>query len=171
MPSTYIQIGTAQVVGSGGAASMTFTSIPATYTDLVVKISARGVNGDPYCYTSLALNTVTTNQTARGLNGTASSASSFTATNFQFFINGNTSTASTFSNNEFYIPNYAGSTNKSLSLDGVFESNSSSADNNYLQLMADLWSSTAAITSITITGVSGNLAQYSSAYLYGVSNA
>lgn len=168
---TFTQIGTAQVVGSGGAASITFTSIPSTYTDLVVKISARGLNSNPYCYTALALNGVTTNQTSRGLNGTATSASSFSASNFQFFINGNTSTASTFSNNEFYIPNYAGSTNKSLSLDGVFESNSTAADNNYLQLMADLWSNTAAITSITITGVTGNLAEHSSAYLYGVSNA
>jgi hypothetical protein len=31
-------------VGSGGAASMEFTSIPSTYTDLVVKISGRSDN-------------------------------------------------------------------------------------------------------------------------------
>lgn len=154
---------------NASAASVTFANIPQTgYTDLKIVVSARGANSNPYCYVSMGFNGVTTNQTARGLNGTASSASSFSTTNFQFFVNGNTSTASTFSNNEFYIPNYAGSTNKSVSLDGVFESNSTSADNNYLQFMADLWSSTAAITSVTFTGVTGSFVAGSTFSLYGI---
>ena len=37
MANTYVAIATV-TVGSGGAASIDFTSIPATYTDLVVKL-------------------------------------------------------------------------------------------------------------------------------------
>ena len=37
-------------------------------------------------------------------------------------------------------------------------------------LVAGLWANTAAITSISVGGYSGNLAQYSSASLYGIKN-
>jgi hypothetical protein len=40
MANTYEAIATVEV-GSGGAADIEFTSIPATYTDLVLKLSAR----------------------------------------------------------------------------------------------------------------------------------
>jgi hypothetical protein len=33
--ATFTQIGSAVVVGSGGAAAIDFTSIPSTYTDLL----------------------------------------------------------------------------------------------------------------------------------------
>jgi len=76
-------------------------------------------------------------------------------------------TASTFGNGQVYIPNYAGSNNKSTSADTVSEDNATLA---YSALTAGLWSNTAAITSITIAAVT-NFAQYSTAYLYGISNA
>ena len=41
--ATFIKIASV-TVGSGGATSMSFTSIPNTYTDLVIKISARGTD-------------------------------------------------------------------------------------------------------------------------------
>jgi len=77
-------------------------------------------------------------------------------------------TASTFGNAEIYLPNYAGNTNKSASIDMVSEQNATST---YMGLVAPLWSNTAAITSITLTGASGNLAQYSTATLYGIKKA
>ena len=40
MATTYTLISSV-TVGSGGAASIEFTSIPSTYTDLVLKLSAR----------------------------------------------------------------------------------------------------------------------------------
>jgi hypothetical protein len=68
-----------------------------------------------------------------------------------------------------YLPNYAGSNNKSLSLDSAFENNSSTA---YLNMVAGLWSSSAAITSLKVYPASAsNFAQYSTAYLYGVKNS
>jgi hypothetical protein len=75
-------------------------------------------------------------------------------------------TASSFSSGEIYIPNYAGSTNKSYSIDSVTEQNATGA---LAELIAGLWSQTAAITQITLS--SSNFQQYSTAYLYGVSNA
>ena len=44
MATTFTKIASVSV-GSGGAATMSFTSIPSTYTDIVVKLSARGDAG------------------------------------------------------------------------------------------------------------------------------
>ena len=82
---------------------------------------------------------------------------------------GSTATSNTFGNSELYIPNYAGSTNKSSSADAVAESNTTTV---FAYLNAALWSSTAAITSITLTPDAGgaNFVQYSTATLYGIKN-
>jgi hypothetical protein len=64
-----------------------------------------------------------------------------------------------------YIPNYASSNYKSFSIDSVTENNGTVA---YQIMHAGVWSNTAAITSLTITAAGGNLAQYSTATLYGV---
>ncbi len=168
MATTYTLISSV-TVGSGGAANMEFTSIPSTYTDLLVKISARSDGADTSI--ELSFNNNTSNRTTRYLFGNGSTASSGNTTNM--FITSSivpsTSTASTFSNAELYIPNYAGSNNKSSSVDGVSENNATAAN---MALTANLWSDTAAITSIKLfpTGLT-NFVQYSTAYLYGISNA
>lgn len=171
MPA-FNQIGTAQVVGAGGAASIDFTSIPATYTDLLVKIMARSDAASAYndCY--LQFNGSTTNYSARSINGDGSSASSNVnsgaATSLRWsFVPGANATASTFGNAEIYIPNYTISNNKSVSADGVTENNGGA----YMTLRYGLWSDTAAINAIRLFIVSANFAQYSTAYLYGISNA
>ena len=108
--------------------------------------------------------------TGRNVYGTGSAAGSYSDTSGEVgVLAGNNATASTFGNAEIYIPNYAGSTNKSFSVDSVNENNATSASQ---FLYANLWSNTAAITSITLlSGGSVNLLQYSTAYLYGVKNA
>lgn len=164
MATTYTLISSV-TVGSGGAANIEFTSIPSTYTDLLLKTSIRNVNDTPSCW--LRFNSATTNFSDRWVYG-AGAAYSTTNSNIDF-LNGRSSfTANTFGNSELYIPNYTGSNNKSVSVDSVAEDNSSLA---YTQLSAGLWSNTAAITSIQILASTGNIAQYSTAYLYGISNA
>ncbi len=168
MATTYTLISSV-TVGSGGAANMEFTSIAATYTDLVVKITGRSDSSDTSI--ELSFNNSTSNRTTRYLFGNGSTASSGNATNM--FITSSivpsTSTASTFSNAELYIPNYAGSNNKSSSVDGVSENNATASN---MALTANLWSDSAAITSIKLTPAGGgNFVQYSTAYLYGISNA
>lgn len=167
---TYTQIGTAQVVGAGGASNITFSSIPSTYTDLLLKVSARLASGSGFML--LDFNGLSTaNFSNRVLEGNGSSAYSFVSgnTNYATGLVGAGDTASTFTNAEFYFPNYAVSSNKPVTIDGVTENNGTTA---YADLEALLWSNTAAITQIRLTTSSAaNFAQYSSAYLYGVSNA
>ena len=80
-------------------------------------------------------------------------------------------TANTFSNDEIYIPNYAGSTFKSWSIDNCKELNATNSDG-MNQLIAELFSNTGAITSIEIGATqSANLAQYSTATLYGIKSS
>ena len=155
-------------VGSGGAANIEFTSIPQTYTDLLLKVSARADGSDVSI--ELSFNNNTSNRDARFLYGTGSAALSGSNTNMFMTasIVPSSATASTFSNGELYIPNYAGSNNKSSSADGVNENNATSA---LSALTANLWSNTAAITSIKlIPATAGNFVQHTTAYLYGVTN-
>ena len=156
-------------VGSGGAASIVFSSIPSTYTDLVLKLSIRS-EGTSTNAVLLQLNGSSANGSIKAIEGNGSAASSWTDTSsYAGNIPPSTYTASTFSNNEVYIPNYAGSTNKSSSVDSVTENNATAA---LADLQANLWSNTAAVTSITLNrNGTNNFAQYSTAYLYGVKNA
>ena len=165
---TYTLIMPAVVVGSGGAASIDFTTIPSTYTDLVLKLSLRQDSGT-LNYASMRFNNTTTNFTYRSLEGNGASAASYNgATGTYGFPVPSPATASTFSSADIYIPNYAGSTNKSFSVDTVTENNATTA---YADLIAGLWSNSAAINQITFYPAGGNFVQYSTAYLYGVSNA
>ena len=163
---TFTLIGSV-TVGSGGAASIDFTSIPSTYTDLILKISASigtGSGGGNGQAMSVALNGSTTNFSGRYLYGTGSAGTSGTLARYVGSIN----PSGAPNNMEIYFSNYSGSTNKSFSVDNVDEGNFVAADMN---LIAGLWADVAAITSITITNASSNFVQYSTAYLYGVSNA
>ena len=156
-------------VGSGGAANITFSSIPSTFTDLIVKVSARDVFGVVAENVQIQFNGSSSSLSSRILQGDGSSASSYTDPLIYGRSSGDATTANTFNNMEFYIPNYAGSTNKSVSVDSVAENN---ATTSYMTLTAGLWSNTAAITSIQISPTRAvNFMQYTTAYLYGVKNA
>jgi len=174
MANTYEAIATT-TVGSGGAASIDFTSIVGTYTDLCLKISARTNRSASNDYLKIGFNGGTTGITYISLEGNSTSAYSFnTSAAGQFIgeVNGDTSTASTFSSFELYFPNYSGSTNKSYSIDSVTESNSGTTNSAFTNLTAELWSDTAAITSIKVSpGVGSLLLQYSTATLYGIKNS
>jgi hypothetical protein len=172
--ATYIQIGSTITVGSGGAANMEFTSIPATYTDLLVKISTRdtttGVNwGNLQIQFNNSGGTAYSARLLYGNGSAALSASQTSQANVSFLYSTSAdATASTFSNGEVYIPNYASSNNKSFSADVVTETNGTTA---LAGMVAGLWANTAAITSIKLTPASGSLAQHSTATLYGISKS
>jgi hypothetical protein len=155
-------------VGSGGAANIEFTSIPATYTDLLVNYSARidqtGVNRQ----VDISFNSSTSSFTGIYLQGSGSAVFTGSLARYAGNATGTSATASTFCNNLIYVPNYTSSNNKSFSIDFVTENNATAAD---AGLIAGLWSNSAAITSVTLTPAGGNFVQYSTAYLYGISNA
>ena len=170
MANTYEAIATV-TVGAGGAANIEFTSIPGTYTDLVVKYSLRCTVTETG--TNLRINgSSASTYSWRDLRSDGSTASSVNATSQSEFLGGrmtlSTDTANTFSNNEIYIPNYAGSNNKSVSIETVTENN---ATTSLIALIAGIRANTDAITSLTWTPSSGNFAQYSTATLYGIKNS
>ncbi len=171
MATTYTLISSV-TVGSGGAANIEFTSIPATYTDLLVKMSLRCESGAAGAdLIDVTINGSTSDFTGRYLiNNAGSVYSDSNVPRSVAVINRNGSTTSTFSNCEIYIPNYAGSNNKSISVDATTEQNGTTGYFQYLS--ANLWSNSAAITSLSFADNGGhNIGQYSTAYLYGISNA
>jgi hypothetical protein len=168
MPSTYTLI-SSNTVGAGGVSSITFSSIPATYTDLVLLMSLRQDGaGSNVRY---AINGATTGYSESLLYGSGSVVGATTASTSYFnlvYTNGSGETANLFGNLQTYIPNYAGSQLKPIGVESVYENNSTGATQ---ALTAQLWSNTAAITSITITPATTNWIQYSTVYLYGIKNS
>lgn len=173
MPVTYNLI--ASNILSSSAASVTFSSIPSTYTDLVVKLSVRntttgntvsdfffnvnGSSGTIYSRTRLQGNgaTVVSDRTTSNALNVAEN-----------LLTGGSATASTFSNVDIYFPNYKVSQNKPHSVFGTMETNATTA---YIVAQANLISDTSAISSITFTSGSGNFASGSSFFLYGIKNS
>lgn len=162
-------------VGAGGASSIDFTSIPQTYTDLYVVYSLRS-NRSSGGFSDGALmrfnGSTSAIYTTRTLVGNGSSASSLTDASSTLGIYNyigavsNTATSNTFGNGSAYIPNYAGSTNKSVSVDAVGENNNTTA---YQGIISGIWASTAAITQVNLRPEIGTLyLEGSTASLYGI---
>ena len=172
MALTYTAIATVTVTGSTQA-SLDFNSIPATYTDLLLLLSLRDDKSGAGTWTGVKIqfNGNSSNYSTRYLYGDGSSTGSGSDSTSNYiggWQNSLANTASTFGSGSVYIPNYAGSNNKSISTDSVSETNATGALAN---LVAGLWSNTSAITSIAITCASGgNWVQYSTATLYGIKN-
>jgi len=172
MATTYTLISSNVLTSS--AASVTFSAIPATYTDLVLKMSTR-TDGTGSTDNLLQINSVSTTQSGISLRGPGSVGGPQNAISTtripRIFGATSSATANTFDNDEIYIPNYAGSTNKPLSIFVAQENNDASAYVN-VQIIAGLYSSNTAITSLKIVASSGeNYISGCSFYLYGISNA
>ena len=157
-------------VGSGGVFSVTFSSIPATYTDLKILMSVRDTGSGTNFNLTFNGNGSGYNTIRLYGNGSSTFSDSFSAQAAAYigWDTLSTYTANTFSNIEFYIPNYTSSNYKSISNDGVSENNATTATQG---LHAALWQNTAAITSLSISSGGTNNAQYSTFYLYGIKNS
>ena len=175
MATTYELIAST-TVGSGGTTSIDFNTISASYTDLLISISARvDQSGAPNILMRFNSDTGA-NYTYKTLYGDGSSAGSYSqADTGNTFINigygtNSSNTANTFGNAQIYIPNYAGSNYKSSSSESVQETNATGA---YCMLTAALWNNTSAITSISLYNINSGYkwVQYSTAYLYGIKNS
>lgn len=172
MPATYTLINSNVLTSS--AASVTFSSIPATYTDLVLRMSIRLATGN-YC--SLRFNSASSNTYSRiGIASSGASIGTISNSNINYLriidVDNSTNTSNTFSSEEIYLPNYVVSQNHPISIFGATEDNSTAG--NTLGIIASLWSNTSAISSIEIAdhiASSATIASGSSFYLYGISNA
>jgi hypothetical protein len=151
------------------ASSITFSSIPATFTDLLIVSSLRSSASGQEQDGQITFNGSTSGYSERMLVGygnvAASAAASGSRINWAMIATGASQTSNTFSNSAVYIPNYRTSAAKSVSGDAVAENNATGAQ---MRIDAALWNNTDAINSITITVGSGNFVQYSSATLYGI---
>lgn len=165
-------------VGSGGAANITFSSIPSTYDDLWLVVSGRtsvSSNAQPVAV-QMNTDTATTNYSRTVLHHSNGSlvTSGYTGGTFAYIAHnsapGALNTANTFSSVSSYIPNYKNTSNyKQIIGDSTAENNSTTAYSH--SLIGGLWGSTSAINQLVIFLGSGNFVQYSTATLYGITKA
>jgi hypothetical protein len=167
MANTYTLI-EAKTLGSS-TASITFSSIPSTYTDLIIQWSGRSTTASYGVGSSLTVNGSPT-YSGRYLQGTSAGVGSGTQSIMNAGVGtASTATANTFGSASVYIPNYTSSANKSFSADAVSENNAADA---LTFLNAGLATLTSAINTITIAPNDGsNWVQYSTFYLYGIKNS
>lgn len=152
-------------VGSGGAASIVFSSIPQIYDSLYLVISGRNETNNTG--QQIKINASTSNYTYRYLdayNGTVSTASG--AGTAAGWVPPSSATANMFSNTSYHFPNYTSSATKSYSGETVYAW--SGANPVHLGLWTHRWNDSAAITSLTLTVTSGEYEQFSSATIYGI---
>lgn len=162
MPSTYDPIAT-QTLGSS-AASVTFSSIPATYTDLVLVFNGTSLAAS---YLSLQYNSDTgTNYSVTLMRGDGTTASSNRYSNINdiYASIGNTLNT-TISNIFFQIQNYSNTTTFKTSLSRTNQST------NATEAGVGLWRSTAAINAIKVLSPNSNFATGSMFTLYGIKAA
>jgi len=168
--SVFLQPLQTVTVGSGGASSVTFSNIPQTFTDLVIKTSIRdSVSGTFNAGMRIIFNGSSSGYSDTYLYADGSTTYSTRDSSGSWIRIGaqpaSGATANTFSNDEIYIPNYTSSNYKSVIGDSVGENNGTTS---YVTLAAGLWSNTAAITSIQLQSNSAAWVQYSKFSLYGV---
>lgn len=173
MAITYYQIASS-TLGSA-TNTVTFSGIPSTYDDLVLRTSTRGDGISVNYRTDIRYNSNSSSVYSRFyMQSDYSTASILQVANANLTLWENPETtpgagasASIFSNNEWYIGNYASTTqNKQSRADGVLENNAVTTA--YRIMGAGLFRDTTAISSITITINSGNFVAGSSFYLYGI---
>lgn len=162
MPATYEPIAT-QTLGST-AASITFSSIPSTYTDLKIILVGTASSA---LLTNLKFNNDTgSNYSRTQLDGDGSAASSTVNTNNGFISMGLIgSTYPAFQSIDIF--SYGGSTYKTVL--GSFSNDSNGSGN--ARNIVGIWLNTAAITTVTLGLGSGTYSVGTTATLYGIKAA
>jgi hypothetical protein len=163
--NTYVPIAT-QTIGSA-VASVTFSSIPSTYTDLIVVSSLANNNFDSLYF---KINGDTgSNYSSTYMTGTGSAASSARQANNTTGIFAGASnigmSSTVYGNSTIQIMNYANTTTYKTALCRW------SLGNSEVNASVGLWRSTSAINSISILAPSGTLSVGSTLSLYGIAAA
>lgn len=161
MPATYEPIATTTL--SSNAASTTFTSIPSTYTDLIIIVQGY-MTADENVYLQFNSDTAS-NYSNTTLGGDASSAFSNRTSNQSKLLVGGLFTSST-GQAIHHVFNYANTTTNKTVL------TRSDTAGNIVQARVGLWRSTSAITSILIgADSSSNFISGATFTLYGIKAA
>ena len=159
------------------AASIEFTSIPQTFTDLVIFISGRSDKNSNGSIGNIAAENVGlypnsatfpyASASNRILYGIGTGVASTTQSNY---IHAGTipvalATSNTFGNTSLYITNYSASAAKSISIDSVTENNASSS---WQSIQAANDTSASAYTSLKFDTSGGNFVAGTTISLYGI---
>lgn len=163
MPVTYDLIKTI-TVGSGGSATIDFTNIPNTYTDLYIRMSARGTQSQNYQAVFVYFDSGTTAVT-RYIAGDSTTASSGASSAFFGDFAGATAQASQFGIGILYLPSYAETRAKSYFSNTNVPNNANPA---WQELWAGYYSGTSATANLTLVATPSVFVEHSSASLYGV---
>lgn len=166
MPATYEPIATT-TLGSA-AATITFNSIPATYTDLrLVIVSLNSSNNQDGKLTFN--NNTATNYSTTHLYGDGTSAGSYSETTMAYMTIFSLSNivSSGASMAQIDIFNYAGSANKTALIQTANDKNGSGS----VARSVGLWRSTSAITRLDLALTAGNYNSGTTATLYGIKAA
>jgi hypothetical protein len=153
-------------VGAGGASSVTFSSIPSTYTHLQIRtneLNSSSIASD----LKITFNSDTGSNYSQHLlwgNGTSPSAAGFTNQSYAVGAIMGSTTAPAASVVD--ILDYT-NTNKYTTVRGLSGVDVNGAGG-FVFFNSSAWLNTAAITSITLTAYAGTINQYSSFALYGI---
>jgi hypothetical protein len=162
--ATYEPIATTTL---GTAGTITFSSIPATYTDLRLVIT--GITSSATILTLRINGDTATNYSHTYIQGNGTAVTSSRATSDTSIDFHNVQVTSTtlpfFASADFF--SYAGSTNKTVLMNMNLDKNGSGE----VDTRVGLWRSTSAITSLLIEPNAGNLAIGTTATLYGIKAA
>jgi hypothetical protein len=156
-------------VGSGGSATITFSSIPSTYTHLQLRWFSKNTSAD-YGIRGQFNSDSAANYSYHELYGTGSAAGAFSGVSQTYAQLGQNADATTsvFGTGIIDILDYA-NTNKYKTVRALsgYDKNGGGA----LAFDSSSWRSTSAISSIYLYSNTGNFAQYSSFALYGIKGA
>ena len=164
MPATYEPISTT-TLGSA-ASSITFSSIPATYTDLKLIVVFKANSGTVTCY-ARPNNDSGANYSITNLEANGSTAASYQTSGSTNGLAGNWSLSAGTTNSHFVemdIFSYAGSTNKTALIAYSNDRNGTGEVNRNV----GLYRSTSAITAISLSPNGANWSTGTTATLYGI---
>jgi hypothetical protein len=159
-------------VGSGGASSISFASIPSTYQHLQIRGISRTNRADTNDFMTLRFNSDSgTNYAYHSLYGNGASAGgndtgTSTGTPWSGVTAGGNATASMFGTAIWDVLDYK-NTNK-YKTTRLLSGTDQNSTTGRIYFMSNLWQNTAAITTVTIIPTYGtSFSQYSSFSLYG----
>jgi hypothetical protein len=170
LPSAYSSIQTL-TVGAGGSSTITFSSIPSTYTHLQLRYVAKDARTTGIYASQLYLQYNSdsgTNYSQHDLAGNGTAISAYGAANAtsNYAVIGDSTSGSYIGGGVIDILDYA-NTNKYKTMRAL-SGNDLNGSAGSIKLTSGSWRNTAAISTITITPLTSPFSQYSSFALYGV---
>jgi hypothetical protein len=170
--ATTYQLISSYTVTSGGTSSVTFSSIPQTYTNLIIQGSIKSVRNDSNDWMRININSGTTANVSVNIIGDGNGPSAYGSSSPQEFSieGGNSNTTNVFGSFTLLFGNYSNTSfSKTLNVETVTEE---SVSVGYANLFASSFNTTSAISSINLyPQYSSSIAQYSTFYLYGLTNS